>query len=359
MIRTLVVLALLLSSAAMMRGVAHDWRQGPPPVKEGSAAKKAGATAVESTALPQVKPLQPPVPANLPDLKDGYLFNPERMLAGATPPAKTDEPEKPIDTSLQPGLAAKINDVTYAGSLITKKIRRALIVYTEAEKGKAAAPAQPASKSSKAKPPGGAAPGGEKHAQLELGDLLDGYTVAEIQPDKIIFSKGEETVEKMLHDPSKKRQAPPPMKANPGPPGGGAQPHPAGVQSTTIGGAAPTAPVPGSQPTAPTPGGANPPNSPTAPNVPNPGSPTTPAAPTMPSVKTPPTPGAASGSSSSSTQPVRKMVISRQPSTTGLPDTSRVIRQTDNSDGPTQAPPTAVAPTTNEPVAMPPSPGSN
>lgn len=358
MIRTLVVLALLLSSAAMMRGVAHDWRQGPPAAKEGSAAKKAAAVAAESTALPQAKPLQPPVPANLPDLKDGYLFNPERMLAGATPPAKTDEPEKPIDTSLLPGLAAKINDVTYAGSLITKKIRRALIVYTEAEKGKTAAPAQPASKSSKAKPPGGAAPGGEKHAQLELGDLLDGYTVAEIQADKIIFSKGEETVEKMLHDPSKKRQAPPPMKANPGPPGGGGgaqPPRPAGVQSTTIGGSAPTAPGPGSQPAAPTPGGANPPSSPTAPNVPTPAAPTSP---TMPSVKTPPSP-AATGNSSSSTPPVRKMVISRQPSTTGLPDTSRVIRQTDNSDGPTQAPPAVVAPTSNEPVAMPPSPGSN
>jgi|GEM_PF-2950421 len=353
MIRALVVLALLLSSAAMMRGVAHDWRQGSHS-KEATAAKKA-APAPESTALPQAKPLQPPVPATLPNLKDGYLFNPERMLAGATPPAKTDEQEKPIDTSLLPGLAAKINDVTYAGSLITKKIRRALIVYTEAGKGKTPSPAQPASKSSKAKPAGA---GGKKHAQLELGDLLDGYTVAEIQPDKIIFSKGEETVEKMLHDPGKKRQAPPPMRANPGPPGGGAQPRPAGVQSTTIGGAAPAASGPGHRPAAPTPGGANPPTSPatpTAPNVPNPSAPT---APPVPSVRTPPTPATPPGSSS--TPPVRKMVISRQPSAAGVPDTSRVIRQTDNSYAPIQAPPAVSVPTTNnEPVAMPPSPGSN
>ena len=320
MIRPAIVLALLLSSAVLMRGVASDWRKSIPTPAESSAKKAAPAS---EAALPQVKPLQPLVPSILPDLKDGYLFNPERMLAGPAPPeveAKADE----AAAENAPGIAASIGDVTYAGSIIADNFSRAIILYKEKapDKGKTPAP-PPASRSSKAKPPASTpgAAGGEKHAQLEVGDVLDGYQVAEIDPDKLVFTKGDETVEKLLHDPEKKRQAPPPRAAA-GPPGGPGTPRPPGLQATTIGGATSAVPPAGANPPIPpAPGAVTPP---TPPMPPVPGAVTPPAPVTAPTVKSPTSPQAAS---SPTAQPVRRMVISRQPSPAGRPDTSRVIRQ--------------------------------
>lgn len=351
MIRPAIVLALLLSSAVMMRGVASDWRKGPPLPIETTAKKSIPAGEAAGTQ-PQSKPLQPPVPGVLPDLKDGYLFNPERMLAGAAPPPAAGE-EKVDEASAEnaPGIAAKIADVTYAGSIIADNFSRAIIVYTEAAKSKAKAPAQPASRSSKATRTPAAAPaaasGGEKHAQLEVGDMLDGYKVSEIQPDKIVFTKDGDTVEKLLYDPDKKRQAPPPRAAA-GPPGGG-PPRPAGVQATTLGG--PASPVP------PAPGTVNAPTPPTPPTQPShaaANSPTPPAPVASPVVKSPPTPSAAAEASAPTT-PVRRMVISRQPSTTGRPDTSRVIRQSQGGieDSAPPMPPDAGGAAANDPTATP------
>lgn len=343
MIRPVVVIALLLSSAVMMREVASDWRQGPPPPENST---KKAASAGDTAPLPQPKPLQPALSGPLPDLKDGYLFNPERMLAGAEPPPKDEEKSEENELENLSGLATKMSDVTYAGSLIADNFRRAIIVYTEAAKGKApaASPAQPASRSSKAKPPAPAA-GGEKHAQLEVGDIIDGYVVASIQPDKLIFTKGDETVEKLLHDPEKKRQAPPPQ-AKAVPPGGGGPPRPGGVQSTTIGGAAPAGPGTVAPPTSSTPGGGagNPPTSPATHNTPIPPVPAVPQAVNVPS---------------SSSPPVRKTVISRQPSTLPGPDISRVIRQSQGGadEVAVPMPPAPGGSTSNDAVDMPPMPG--
>lgn len=307
MIRLAIVLALLLSSAAMMRGIAADWQQGPMTSADSTAAK-ALPTGGEATLSPQERPMQPVVPGILPDFKDGYLFNQERMLASDEPLPVAEEEESEVEDMT--GIVAKMGDVSYAGSIIADNFSRALIVYTEA--AKSATPAQRTSRSSKVKAP--VPEGGEKHAQLEVGDLLDGYQVAEILPDKLIFTKGDETVEKMLYDPEKKRQAPPPRAAAM-PPGGSGLPRPGGVQATTIGGSAPPMPA--------TPSGVNPPIPP-APTAVAPPIPPVPVA--SPTVKSPAVPSPTG--SSSVAPPVRRMVISRQPSTLARPDTSRVIRQT-------------------------------
>lgn len=341
MIRLAMVLALVLTAAIMMRSVARDWQRNPLSTPE--VASKKAAPAAEAAPMAKVKAMQPVVPAILPDLKSGYLFNPERMLAGAEPqPAEEPVKQEEVDSN-KLGITASIGEVTYAGSIITDAFSRALILYPPAK-----AAAQPAmSKSSKRKAPAAAAPaGGEEHAQIGVGDILDGYEVAEILPDKLIFKKGEETIEKLLRDPEKKRQAPAPRAmaapaAAGGPPrppamGGGAPgggPAATGIQSTTIGGAAPPAPavppVPGGGTAAGTSAIATPPPPPT------------------PAVTTPPpaaashqgghqgTP-AATGSAAQSA-PVRRMVISRQPSP--APDTSKVTRQSREGEEVTPPPP--------------------
>ncbi|MDD5758553.1 MAG: hypothetical protein PHI06_05680 [Desulfobulbaceae bacterium] len=337
MIRLAIVLALLLSSAAMMRGIAGDWQQGPLTRADSTAAKAGPTTGSEIVPLPQDKPMQPVVPGILPDFKNGYLFNQERMLAGDEPPPSAEgEEATPDDTT---GIAAKLDDVSYTGSIIADNFSRALIVYTEATKS--AIPAQRTSRSSKVRAP--SPEGGEKYARLEVGDLVDGYQVAEILADKLVFAKGDETVEKMLYDPEKKRQAPPPRASMP--PGGVSMPRPGGIQSTTIGGTA--LPVPTS------PSGVNPPIPP-APTAVAPPLPPAPVA--TPTVRSPAVPSP-TGSSSVAAPPVRRMVISRQPSTAARPDTSRVIRQTLGGSNNAIPLPPGFGGNSNNPMATPPMPG--
>ena len=329
MMRPVIVLILLLSTAVMMRGVASDWRQGPPVPAEVPAKKGAAATPEAVAPLPQVKALQPVVPGDLPDLRDGYLFNQERMLAGAEPPPSEEET---ADLEANPlGISASIDEVTYTGSIITETTSRALIVYpAAAAAAKAKGPAPPVpqpSRSSRSKPPpaASASGGGEEHARLEVGDVLDGYEVAEILPNKLIFTKGEETVEKLLHDPEKKRMAPPPRPAGPAP--GAPRPPqaagfpvpPGGVQSTTIGGPAPPLPA-----TAATPAPPGQPGHQAQSTPPLPGAPSAITRQTMPQATSP----AARGTQPS---PVRRMVISRQPAPG--PNTSRVLRQSPDAGG--------------------------
>ncbi len=230
MIRPAIVLLLLLSAAFMMRGLAEDWRKNlSTPVQD--TAKKAipAGEAATVAPLPQAKALQPEVPEVLPDLKDGYLFNQERMLAGAeTPPATAGDAEAAGE--MTSGIAASIDDVIYTGSIITDADSRAIITYPSPAKNLGRAPAA-------SRPPksgGPVAVGPVEYGRLAVGDVLDGYEVKEILPERLIFTKGEETVEKMLYDPDKNRQAPPPrpkkttLDGSPMPPTG--TPAPEGVK---------------------------------------------------------------------------------------------------------------------------------
>jgi len=346
MIRPAIVLALLLSAALMMRGVASDWRKSPLPPAE-NAAKKAAPAGETAPMAQQSKGLQPVVPGVLPDLKSHYLFNPERMLAGGAETMPTAESDSGDEASGNTqGINASMGEVTYVGSIIADQFSRALILYPAA---KSKAPAQPApSKSSKSKPPPStpSKSGDEEHAKLEVGDVLDGYTVAEILPNKIIFTKGEESVEKLLYDPGKKRQAPPPRPAA-APPGGGGQQRP---QQIPVGGAAPT-------PTPPAPGTAVP-AAPPAPGAVAPPAATPPvSSPTPPPVIKPPaTPAAAGGAK---TNPFRQMVISRQAAP--APDTSKVSRQSSEVDStpPMPMPPGEGATNEQPPNSDVPPPGGN
>lgn len=332
MMRPALILILLLTTAIMMRGVASDWRQGQILPTEGPAKKSSPAPAEAVVPLPQVKDLQPTVPGILPDLKEGYLFNPERTLVEEKPQATKEET---ASTEIKEfGVDASIDEVTYEGSIIADAFSQAIIIYPGGAK-KTKEPPQPASRSSR-KAAAPQASGGDEHARLEVGDMLDGYELTEILPAKLIFSKGEEKVEKLLHDPDKKRidapRASGPMAGPPRPQQqgqGGPPSRQGGIQSTTIGGGSAPAPAPGT--------------------VANPSHP----APPLPAAASRPNlPPGASSPAEAPQMPVRRMVISRQPSP--APNTNKVLRQSQET---VEMPPSPGMPPTN-PIATPPVPGN-
>lgn len=122
----------------------------------------------------------PKVPSSLPDLSKGYIFNKKRSLGEGKGPIKSQN----VD----------LDDVIYTGSIITSPSRIALIsVHEEADiKRRLRRPKK--GKQTK-----------NKHMRLSAGDTFGSYNVAEVLPDKIIFSKGGEKFEKLLYDPTKQR----------------------------------------------------------------------------------------------------------------------------------------------------------
>ncbi|MBA3015954.1 MAG: hypothetical protein KKD63_13760 [Proteobacteria bacterium] len=340
MIRSALVVILLFLAMFMMRGVASDWRKGALESTDLLAKKAVLGSETVAPGVP-AKPMQPTAPATLPDLKVGYVFNQERMLGGdePLPDEKKEEDEGEYNENAQ-GITATIEEITFVGSIIADAFSRALILYPSQSLG---GPATPASRSSRSKsPPPGA--GAEEHAQLEVGDKISGYEVAEILPDKLIFAKGDETVEKLLFDPEKTRQAPP-TRPGSGQLGGGPPrpPSPGGVLSTTIGG--------GGDPMNPAGVGGG--------SVPSPPPAAAPrAVPAMPPGAHSPTEAAPSSSPGSQpSAPVRRMVISRQSSP--APDTSKVMRQSRGSDEAVPQPPGVDMGPGGAVVELPPTPGMN
>lgn len=338
MIRPALAVILLLLAVIMMRGVADDWQKSTWESSAPSAKKSTSGSEALPPGAPVV-PLQPSAPATLPDLKVGYVFNPERMLGGGEPVMEEIGEEEGAYNDNAEGITADIEEITFVGSVIADNFSWALISYPVQN---LSGPAKPTSRSSKNKGlPQGARAGAEEHAQLEVGDKISGFEVVEILADKLIFSNDEETVEKLLFDPSKTRQAPTPRPGI-GPPGGGPPrpPSPGGVLSTTIGGGGATA-----NPFAGGGGGAPPP--PPLPVVPA----------SQPMVHPSDSPRTVSSPSSPPSVPVRRMVISRQASP--APDTSKVMRQGRGGDEVVPLPPgmeTGSGGTSNE---MPSTPGMN
>ena len=139
----------------------------------------------------------PTVPSPLPDLKKGYLFNEERFLAGDTTEEISAEEETGTEFSVD------IKTVSYAGSIIIGETRKALIYYP------AQKPKTPQKRTDRKKI---VSPVKKRnYAQLVAGDSLSGYKVVAVEPDRLVFEKGSETIEKMLNDPEKIRMAPPPL----------------------------------------------------------------------------------------------------------------------------------------------------
>ncbi len=344
MIRPAIAIALLLSAILMMRGVAKDWHR--TTLVKPTSAKQA---APEAAALPPAKDLVAPVPASLPDLRTGYLFNQERMLASPKSPAGGEDKGAAADFEVKPGLGVSLDQISYAGSLIAKGFTRAVVVYPAAKQTHAAPP-HPVM----GRPPSRPAESGDEHAQLGVGDQVDGYTLTEIEPRKLIFTKGEDKVEKPLYDATKKRLPPPPKPPAAGPPrppglvGGLPGQMGPGIHPVIGGPAAPDSPA-GSSPSVSM-GGAPALPSLSSPGISAPAPASSSSAGSGISVSSPAagviggTAPGQTGGQVPMTLPIRRMIIPRQPA----PDTSRVNRggEGDNQAVP-MAPPTTPIPGNN------------
>lgn len=183
---------LTTSLGLLLYGLVDAWRHDPlqrliPPPK-GPAQPAAERPAIE---------LYPAIPS-LPDLHLGYLFNAERNLAGRGKGGTTIA-------------AANVHELVYAGSIIMGKSSKALLSF----------PVAPQTTDTR---PGAPARGGAAYFHVAPGDSVGGYTVSEILPKKIVFTKGGEVVEKTLFDPRKQRATMAPVR--PGVPAVVAAPSP-------------------------------------------------------------------------------------------------------------------------------------
>lgn len=194
MLRGVIILALLATLVYLVKHI--------QPVAEPGGAVKVTASRPEPPpveVVPGDEPgrFNPPVVTPLPDVNKGYVFSEKREFAKEAPPAagKSAQAEQGPDPLLS---------VLYSGSVIVGNLRRALVIYQE----------QPLEAAARRPSPGrgpavAAAQGVVRNKQLHLGDSFLGYVVAAIEPDRIVFEKGDLKVEKFLHDRNKKRSAVP------------------------------------------------------------------------------------------------------------------------------------------------------
>ncbi len=139
--------------------------------------------------------LNPKITQPLPNLNQGYLFNSERFRKSAS-------------TSVNDHNGQKINmeSLQYNGSIIVGASRKALISYTN---GKTARTATRINKTtSRANNPGTQAKSDRTSQIISLGESIGGYTVSEVEPLQVTFTRGSHTVTKDLFSTEKKRPAP-------------------------------------------------------------------------------------------------------------------------------------------------------
>ena len=191
--RITIIFALLISLIILLRSGITAWQFTPGP------GPQTGETVPDSVFHDKgAVDFSYVVPQPLPDLHKGYLFNAERALvieeaAELEPDGKdgTDETDIDFDT------------VSYAGSIITGDLRKAIVTYSVAppsrNRSRSAAIRSRNTRTARA------AASQNKHAQLVLGDTFSGYKVVDIKAEKIIFQRDEEQIEKLLHDPAKQR----------------------------------------------------------------------------------------------------------------------------------------------------------
>lgn len=136
--------------------------------------------------------LNPKIPSPLPNLNQGYLFNSERFRKSST-------------TSSTNGNDPKINmdSLQYNGSIIVGTTRKALISYTD---GKTARTASRTNKTANRL----RTPTKDRRISkiISLGETIGGYTVSEVEPLQVTFTRGSHTVTKDLFSTDKKRSAP-------------------------------------------------------------------------------------------------------------------------------------------------------
>ncbi len=181
-ITLLLFLLLLAQVGAMVVILAPDEKPPALPAKEGLDKEKPVPAAGKRIAL------QPAPPARLPDLHEGYIFNAARSFkaGGAETPGQKVEN---IDL-------AKIQ---YTGSIITAKSTKGLLSHPTG--------AAPAQVQIRGRAPLPMAPR-QGFLQVVVGDSVGGYKVTEILPEKIVFSRGGEKIEKLLYERNKVRAIP-------------------------------------------------------------------------------------------------------------------------------------------------------
>ena len=191
-------LALIILSATLLFLVwegAQSWRVEDshlPGVKTGDKSVAAAGAQQEDVSF------YPQVPAQLPDLNQGYLFNAERFLSGEE--EETGAAEAELEET---GPAIDMEKLFYSGSIIIGDIRKGLVVFEDPDfnlRQKETTRSAKARSKSTSK---------TKYAQLAVNDQLGGFSVTEVEADHITFEKGGQSIEKMLHDSNKTRLKPP------------------------------------------------------------------------------------------------------------------------------------------------------
>ncbi len=185
-LRVAILVALVISLAGILRQFVAEPAKGLRPEVSASSEGERAAKPPPPEVL-----LYPPVPAVLPDLNDGYLFNSERKFEAVA-----------LDNAGGGNGTVDLAEVTYAGSLIVGEIHKALISYQEKipVARSAGSNARQAARARRAAPKVVS-----KYKQLERGEKFMGYLVEKIEKDRIVFSQGDEVVEKFLYDPDKDR----------------------------------------------------------------------------------------------------------------------------------------------------------
>ena len=168
---------------------------------------------------------QSPSPQEYRDIADQNIFHPERII----PPEKKPE-----------ALLPKPEFVLF-GTLITPDLK---VAYLEDKKAPVTTPGR-----------------GQRQTALKIGESLSGFRLKEIMTDKVVMTRGEETLQVLLQEPgsSKTREGSPGVRP-PVPTPGAPAPTPLFSQPTRIGPSAPAAPgqrpvPPGRMPGIPTPVG--------------------------------------------------------------------------------------------------------
>jgi hypothetical protein len=134
----------------------------------------------------------PSLPARLPDLSEGYLFNQERKLQTA----ETQEDMAGDDSS-----AIDVDEVRYDGSLISGSMRKGLIRYPVA-----AMPINRVARAQVRVTTARRVPSAKWSSRVvEEGETVSGYLVVSISPETLVFEKGGAQLEKKLYSPDKER----------------------------------------------------------------------------------------------------------------------------------------------------------
>lgn len=182
---------ILLTAFLPLWGLAVYTRHTEPePVPH----KKSPAKTIHKDANIAIR-LNPKVMSSAPNLSQGYLFNHERFLKSAD-----------TDVNAQNQKNINMETLRYNGSIIMGTTRKALISYSSGK----------TSKTVKRVARNNTRPSTKKKAStpeyvsmvIALGETVGGYTVSEVEPLQLTFTRGSHTVTKDLFSKEKQRKMP-------------------------------------------------------------------------------------------------------------------------------------------------------